>query len=92
MTIAGWWAISIGTALLAIAAYGVLRLPDSLTRQHAATKAATLGLGVMILGLALQHPTPGWLLRLAVLAVVLVLTVPLASHALARAAAGTRGA
>ena len=35
----------LGMVLLVIAAVGLLRLPDALSRQHAATKAATLALG-----------------------------------------------
>lgn len=89
MTVFGWVVITIGAALLAVAAFGVLRLPDALARQHAATKAATLALGVIIVGVALVQPSSAWLGRLALLAVVLILTVPIASHALARAAALT---
>ena len=37
----------LGMVLLVIAAVGLLRLPDALSRQHAATKAATLALGVL---------------------------------------------
>lgn len=66
-----------------MAALGLLRLPDALARQHAATKAATLALGVMIVGLVLLQPGVAWLVRGGLLA----LTVPVASHALARAAA-----
>ena len=32
---------------------GVLRFPDALTRLHAVTKADNLGLGLLVLGLAL---------------------------------------
>lgn len=87
MTLVAWSAIALGAALLAIAAFGVLELPGALARQHAATKAATLGLGVMIAGLAMLEPSAAWWTRLALLLLVLMLTVPLASHALARAAA-----
>lgn len=77
----------LGAALLALAALGLLRLPDALSRQHAATKAATLALGVMLAGLALLQPAPEWWIRIGVLVAVLAATVPIASHALARAAA-----
>lgn len=86
MTLLGWAIITLGTAILAISALGVLRLPGALARQHAATKAATLGLGAMILGVAIQQPSLDWWLRLALLGCVLLATVPIASHALARAA------
>lgn len=35
---------------------GLLRLPDTLSRLHALTKADNLGLGLIVLGLLLQAP------------------------------------
>lgn len=87
MNAAGWTALVAGAALLAVAALGLLRLPDALARQHAATKAATLALGLMTAGLLLLHHGAGWWVRGGLLVLVLALTVPVASHALARAAA-----
>lgn len=86
MNTLGWALVVLGAALLAVAALGLLRLPDALSRQHAATKAATLALGVMLGGLAVLQPAGAWWIRIGLL-VLLVLTVPVASHALARAAA-----
>lgn len=83
----GWSVISVGAALLAVAAWGVLRLPGALARQHAATKAATFALGTMVIGVGILQSSPAWLWRLGLLAIVLLVTVPIASHALARAAA-----
>jgi multicomponent Na+:H+ antiporter subunit G len=91
MTALGWTLIIVGSALLAVAALGLLRLPDALSRQHAATKAATLALGVMLGGLAVLQPSWEWWIRIAALVAVLGVTVPLASHALARAAASSTG-
>lgn len=87
MNTLGWALVVLGTALLAVAALGLLRLPDALSRQHAATKAATLALGVMLGGLAVLQPAGAWWIRIGLLVLLLVLTVPVASHALARAAA-----
>lgn len=87
MNAAAWTLVALGAGLLVVAAAGVLRLPDALTRQHAATKAATLALGLMILGVAALQPSADWWPRLGLLLAVLLLTVPVASHALARAAA-----
>ena len=79
-----------GTLLLAIACLGVLRLPDALSRQHAATKAATLALGIMALGVAVLQGGAAWWWRSALLMVTLFLTLPLAAHGLARVAARKR--
>jgi len=79
-----------GAALLVVAMVGVLRLPDTLARQHAGTKAATLALGLMVLGLALVLPGVAAWTRLGLLIVALWATLPVASHALARAAISRR--
>jgi len=86
MTVLGSLLMIFGAALLVVAMVGVLRLPDTLARQHAGTKAATLALGVMATGLGLTIPTTGAWIRLALLIVALWVTLPVASHALARAA------
>ncbi|HHW78931.1 MAG TPA: monovalent cation/H(+) antiporter subunit G [Xanthomonadaceae bacterium] len=76
----------LGAVLLLIAAWGVVRLPDALSRQHAATKAGTLALTVFAVGAGLLMSEWAWIGRLLVLVALLLLTLPLASHALARAA------
>ncbi len=76
----------LGAVLLLIAAWGVVRLPDALSRQHAATKAGTLALTVFAVGAGSLMPEWAWIGRLLVLVALLLLTLPLASHALARAA------
>lgn len=87
--------ILLGMGVLLIAALGVLRLPDALARQHAATKAATLGVLLFAVGLALLawgHGWGiGWVVRLVLLVVLLLVTLPLASHAVARAGLAETG-
>jgi len=80
----------VGAALLVVAMVGVLRLPDTLARQHAGTKAATLALGLMAVGLGVAVPSVGAWSRLALLIAALWATLPVASHALARAAISRR--
>lgn len=90
MTLLGSLLTLLAMVVLVIASLGVLRLPDALARQHAATKAATLGVVLFSIGLALVALGQGWgadwWLRLLLLVVILLLTLPLASHAVARAA------
>ena len=86
MTLLGFGLCLLGALLLLVAAWGVVRLPDALSRQHAATKAGTLALAVFVLGVAVLTPEPAWIGRLALLLLLLLATLPLASHALARAA------
>jgi multicomponent Na+:H+ antiporter subunit G len=75
-----------GAALLLVAAWGVIRLPDALARQHAATKAGTLALAFVCLGAAGWAQDTGWAMRLLAILVFLLITLPVASHLLARAA------
>lgn len=87
MMTVGWTLCFLGVVVLLIAALGLLRLPDALARQHAATKAGTLGLGLLILGAGLAAGRWDWTPRLLLLLALLMVSLPLASHALARAAA-----
>jgi multicomponent Na+:H+ antiporter subunit G len=86
MSAAGLVLLAVGAALLVIAAWGVITLPDALSRQHAATKAGTLALALVLLGAWLLMPTAEWAWRLALILGFLLATLPIASHLLARAA------
>ncbi|MEX2570494.1 MAG: monovalent cation/H(+) antiporter subunit G [Gemmatimonadota bacterium] len=55
---------------------GVLRFPDAITRLHAVTKADNLGLGLVVLGLALQAAS-----LLAVLKLLLIWAIALLASA-----------
>lgn len=78
-----------GTLFFLTAAIGLLRLPDFYTRTHSPTKAATLGLLLIAVGSALSHfghDSGLWLEDLLVV-VFILLTVPVSSQMLVRAAA-----
>jgi multicomponent Na+:H+ antiporter subunit G len=85
--ILGWLVCGLALIILLIAALGVYRLPDALSRQHAATKAATLSLTLFALGAGLLTWDWAWTWRLVLLVAILFAALPLASHALGRAAA-----
>lgn len=71
-----------------VGALGLLRMPDFYTRLHAASLVDTVGAGLMLAGLLLQA---GWSLvavKLAAIGLLLFLTGPAATHAIARAALG----
>lgn len=84
-TLIGWGICGLAILVLLIAAVGVLRLPDALARQHAATKAGTLAVSLFAVGLALVVGEGAWIWRLSALVAILLMTLPLGSHALARA-------
>jgi multicomponent Na+:H+ antiporter subunit G len=78
--------IGVGAVLLVVAAWGVIVLPDALSRQHAATKAGTLSLALVLIGAFLLMPDSDWAWRLLLILGFLLATLPVASHLLARAA------
>lgn len=78
--------IFIGAAFLLLASVGVLRMPDLYMRLQASAKAATLGLGCMLLGLALHFTDISVTSRALLTIFFLVLTAPVAAHMIGRAA------
>lgn len=91
MTAIGVLLLAVGAGLLVLAAWGVVRLPDALSRQHAATKAGTLALAFIAVGAALVEAQTAWSVRLGLIVAFLLLTLPVASHLLARAAVREAG-
>jgi multicomponent Na+:H+ antiporter subunit G len=69
-----------------IAGVGLLRLPDVLTRMHAATKPQVLGLLMLLLGVALRLRTADDITTLILVGIFQTWTVPVAAHMVARAA------
>jgi multicomponent Na+:H+ antiporter subunit G len=76
----------IGTLFCVVAAVGMLRLPDTLIRMHAATKAGTLGAGFILAAQAVAAGELGTTLKVIAAIVFLVLTAPVAAHLIGRAA------
>ena len=76
----------VGAIFTLIAALGVLRLPDLFMRMHANTKSATLGVGFIMLGLAVYFNDLTISTRAAAVILFLLVTAPISSHLLARAA------
>src|SRR5207344_1134468 len=80
--------ILLGAVFLFSAGLGMLRMPDVFTRIQAGTKASTLGNMLVLAGLAFYHP--GWTLKLVIVIYFVLMTNPISSHALARAAHAIR--
>jgi len=76
----------IGGTFVLVAAVGIVRLPDLLMRMHAATKAGTLGAGLLLVAVALTVPGEGVAVKAIATIVFLLLTAPIASHVIARSA------
>lgn len=76
----------LGSLLALVAGVGLVRFPDVLTRMHAATKPQTLGILLVLLGLALRVEDRSALTVIALAAVFQLITAPVSAHMLGRAA------
>lgn len=76
----------LGGGFTAIAGIGVLRLPDVLIRMHASTKAGTLGVGLIVLSVAVHYGDPLVTSKAVLIIFFLLLTAPVAAHLIGRAA------
>jgi multicomponent Na+:H+ antiporter subunit G len=73
-----------GTAFLLFGGIGLVRMPDTYNRLQAGTKTTTLGTLLSLAGVACLRPE--WALKLFLIGVFLLVTNPLSSQVLARAA------
>lgn len=80
-----------GSVLTVLAGVGLQRFPDVFARIHAATKATTLGLVLIVAGAALSIGEGGDAAKLALVAVLQFVTAPVSAHMVGRASyrAGT---
>jgi multicomponent Na+:H+ antiporter subunit G len=76
----------VGSLFCLVAAVGMLRLPDTLIRMHAATKAGTLGTGFILAAEAVAAEELGTTIRAVAVIVFLLLTAPVAAHLIGHAA------
>lgn len=72
-----------GALLCLLAALGILRMPDVYNRIQAGTKASTLGVIFVLIGVGLLQPA--WWPKLVAIAGFMLFTSPVASSTLARA-------
>jgi multicomponent Na+:H+ antiporter subunit G len=77
--------ISLGTLFILLAAIGLLRMPDLYLRISVTTKAATLGVGLILIGLALYYLETSITTRVIAIIVFLLLTAPIGAHVIGRA-------
>lgn len=75
-----------GVLFALIGGIGVLRLPDTFTRMHAASLTDTLAAGLVLLGLALQAGFSLTSLKHVLILGFLIVTTPTATYALAQTA------
>lgn len=86
MTFIAYALLAAGFFFIFAGAVGILRLPDFYTRLHALGKCDTLGVALMVLGLALLEGFTLDAAKVLLLIVFVGVANPTATHALGRAA------
>lgn len=76
----------VGAIFSLLAAVGILRFPDLYTRMHAASKAGTIGSGLLLLAAGVHSVDAAILIRALAGFFFFVLTAPISAHLLAKAA------
>ena len=75
-----------GAFFVLVSALGALRMPDLFLRMHAATKAGTLGAGLILAAALVVFATTAVTTKAVLAFVFLLLTAPVGAHVLGRAA------
>src|SRR6056297_177844 len=83
MEIVGIIIMGIGVLFLMLGNFGVFRLPDVYNRIQAGTKCTTFGTFFTIIGVGIMQP--GWFWKCLLIALFVLITNPISSHAIARA-------
>lgn len=80
------WIIGVGLVFDVLGCIGLVRLPDVYNRLQAATKCVTLGTCMILLGVLVHGTSAAMGIKATLCAVFLLLTSPVAAHAIARGA------
>lgn len=75
-----------GSLLILIAGIGILRMPDVFMRTSAVTKAATLGVGLVLLGFIVYFNNFQLSTRSLSIVLFIAITSPVGAHMIGRAA------
>lgn len=75
---------TLGAIFALLAAIGVLRMPDTFLRISVTTKAATLGIGLMLGAAAIYFNDFAISTRVQAIIIFIVLTAPVGAHLIAR--------
>lgn len=76
----------IGAVFILSASIGLLRFPDVYTRMHSASKAGTVGSGVLLLALAVYSMEFSVVSRALAGIAFFLITAPISAHLIARVA------
>lgn len=76
---------SSGVLFVFLAAVGILRMPDTYLRMAVTTKAATLGVGLLLVAAAVHFNDMSTTTRVLAIIVFILLTAPVGAHLIGRA-------
>jgi multicomponent Na+:H+ antiporter subunit G len=77
--------VVLGVTVMTIGVYGVIQMPDLYTQMHAASKSVVVGVVSLCIA-SFVTGDAGIISRVFLIAIVLLLTTPVASHVIARGA------
>jgi multicomponent Na+:H+ antiporter subunit G len=80
----GWASLGVGVGFTLLGCIGLVRFPDLYNRMQAATKCVTLGTCGVMLGIFLLSGFTALGVKALLCALFVLITVPVAAHALAR--------
>lgn len=86
MTLLADFLVLIGLLFILAGVVGILRLPDFYARLHAMGKCDTLGVTLVLIGLAMHVGISLYSVKILLISFFIALANPTATHALARAA------
>lgn len=69
-----------GSLLILLGSWGVVKMPDVLCRAHALSKALTLGISLMLIGMWIPLEDEKLDLKISLAILFLLTTIPLAAH------------
>ncbi len=81
---------SLGTLFILLAAVGILRMPDLYLRISVTTKAATLGIGLILIAAAFHFQELSITTRVLAIILFMLLTAPVGAHMIGRASYFTK--
>lgn len=76
---------TLGALFVLLAAVGILRMPDTYLRMAVTTKAATLGVGLILLATAVFFSDLSTTTRVLAIILFIFLTAPVGAHLIGRA-------
>lgn len=76
---------ALGASFILLAAIGVVKMPDLYLRMSVTTKAATLGIGMILVAAALYFSDTAITSRVLAIILFMLLTAPVGAHMIGRA-------